>query len=167
MGSWMAASSDAPLLITGQPGTGKAQLARAVHQASPRRGASFQAFSCVTATQESLKAILEGREDAVEPARPDAAAGTVLLDEVGDLAPELQITLNSLQDEEPVRIISSTARNLPDLIRGGRFREDLYYRLSVSRIDLPPLSQRRDDVPILAAHFIDEIMTGNSKVLTY
>ncbi len=153
----MAASSDAPLLITGQPGTGKAQLARAVHQASPRRGASFLTLSCVTATQESLKAILEGRDDTAATARPDAPAGTVLLDEVGDLAPELQITLNSLQDEEPVRIISSTARNLPDLIRGGRFREDLYYRLSVSRIDLPPLSQRRDDVPILAAHFIDEL----------
>jgi two-component system response regulator GlrR len=163
----MAASSDAPLLITGQPGTGKAQLARAVHQASPRRGASFQTFSCVTATQESLKTILEGRDDPAAPARPDAAAGTVLLDEIGDLAPELQITLNSLQDEEPVRIISSTARNLPDLIKVGRFREDLYYRLSVSRIDLPPLSQRRDDVPILAAHFMDELarQSGTRHVL--
>jgi two-component system response regulator GlrR len=163
----MAASSDAPLLITGQPGTGKAQLARAVHQASPRRGASFLTLSCVTATQESLKAILEGREDGAETARPDAPAGTVLLDEVGDLPPELQITLNSLQDEEPVRIISSTARNLPDLIKGGRFREDLYYRLSVSRIDLPPLSQRRDDVPILAAHFMEELarQSGSRHVL--
>jgi two-component system response regulator GlrR len=163
----MAASSDAPLLITGQPGTGKAQLARAVHQASPRRGAAFQTFSCVTATQESLKTILEGRDDPAAPARPDATAGTVLLDEVGDLAPELQITLNSLQDEEPVRIISSTARNLPDLISKGRFREDLYYRLSVSRIELPPLSQRRDDVPILAAHFMDELarQSGTRHVL--
>jgi len=163
----IAASSDAPLLITGQPGTGKAQLARAVHQASPRRGASFLVLSCVTATQESLKAILEGREDGAESARSDAPAGTVLLDEVGDLAPELQIALNSLQDEEPVRIISSTARNLQDLISKGRFREDLYYRLSVSRIDLPPLSQRRDDVPILAAHFMDELarQTGSRHVL--
>ncbi len=163
----MAASSDAPLLITGQPGTGKAQLARAVHQASPRRGASFLTLSCVTATQESLQAVLEGREDGAEPARPDAPAGTVLLDEVGDLPPELQITLNSLQDEKPVRIISSTARNLQDLIAKGRFREDLYYRLSVSRIDLPPLSQRRDDVPILAAHFMDELarQSGQRHVL--
>jgi two-component system response regulator GlrR len=163
----MAASSDAPLLITGQPGTGKAQLARAVHQASPRRGASFLTLACVTATQDSLKAYLEGREDPSEPAKPDATAGTVLLDEVGDLPPDLQITLNTLQDEKPVRIISSTARNLPDLISKGRFREDLYYRLSVSRIVLPPLSQRRDDVPILAAHFMDELarQTGTRHVL--
>ncbi|MEX0733345.1 MAG: response regulator [Steroidobacteraceae bacterium] len=163
----MAASSDAPLLISGQPGTGKAQLARAVHQASPRRGARFLTLSCVTATQESLQAVLAGREDSAEPARPDVAAGTVLLDEVGDLAPELQIALNSLQDEEPVRIISSTARNLPDLITRGRFREDLYYRLSVSRIELPPLSQRRDDVPLLAAHVMDELarQTGKRHVL--
>ena len=87
----------------------------------------------------------------------------MLLDEVGDLPPELQIALNSLQDEEPIRIISSTARNLPDLIQRGRFREDLFYRLSVSRIDLPPLSQRRDDVPLLAAHFMDELARTSGK----
>ena len=80
----------------------------------------------------------------------------MLFRSVGDLAPELQIALNSLQDNEPVRIISTTARNLSELIQRGRFREDLFYRLGVSRIDLPPLSQRRDDIPLLAAHFMDE-----------
>ena len=104
-----------------------------------------------------MQSALEGRGEPSDPPRPaDAPAGSVLLDEVGDLAPELQIALNSLQDNEPVRIISTTARNLPELIQRGRFREDLYYRLSVSRIDLPPLSQRRDDMPLLAAHFMDE-----------
>ena len=160
----MAAGSDAPLLISGQPGTGKAQLARAIHQASPRRGGRFLTLACVTATQESLQAALEGRGEPDDPPRPDdAPAGTVLLDEVGDLPPDLQITLNTLQDEQPIRIISSTARNLPDLIQRGRFREDLYYRLSVSRIDLPPLSQRRDDVPLLAAHFMDELARTSGK----
>ena len=160
----MAAGSDAPLLIFGQPGTGKAQLARAIHQASPRRGGRFLTLACVTATQESLQAALEGRGEPDDPPRPDdAPAGTVLLDEVGDLPPDLQITLNTLQDEQPIRIISSTARNLPELIQRGRFREDLYYRLSVSRIDLPPLSQRRDDVPLLAAHFMDELARTTGK----
>jgi two-component system response regulator GlrR len=122
----------------------------------------------VTATQESLQAILEGRVEPGDPPKPpDAPAGTVLLDEVGDLSPDLQISLNSLQDGGSARIISTTARNLPDMIQRGKFREDLYYRLSVSRIDLPPLSQRRDDVPLLAGHFLDEFArtTGKRHVL--
>lgn len=162
----MAASSDAPLLVTGQPGTGKAQLARAIHQASPRRSAGFLTLACVTATQEALKAALEGREDGA-PAKNDGTAGTLLLDEIGDLAPDLQIALNSLADGTRVRIISTTARNLSEHITKGRFREDLFYRLSVSRIDLPPLSQRRDDIPLLAAHFMDELarQTGKHHVL--
>jgi len=164
----MAAGSDAPVLVTGQPGTGKAQLARAIHQASARRGGRFQTFACVTATQESLQAALEGRGDPGDPPRPaEAPAGTLLLDEIGDLSPDLQIAMNSLQDSERVRLITTTARNLPEMIQRGKFRENLYYRLSVSRIDLPPLSQRRDDIPLLAAHFMDELArtTGKRQVL--
>lgn len=163
----MAAGSDAPLLITGAPGTGKAQLAHAIHQASARRGARFSTLACASATIESLQAALLGRResDAAPPA--NAPRGTLYLDEIGDLPLELQMALNGMLDTEPTRIISGTNRNLQELVTRGRFKEDLFYRLSVSRIDLPPLSQRRDDVPLLTAHFLDELarQTGQRHVL--
>jgi two-component system response regulator GlrR len=164
----MAAGSDAPVLITGQPGTGKAQLAAAIHQASPRHGARFSTLSCSIATNETLQAALQGRRQSDDPPPPPGApAGTLYLDEVADLPLDQQIALSGLLDQERTRIISGTARNLSELIGRGRFREDLYYRLSVSRIDLPPLSQRRDDVPLLTAHFLDELarQTGERHLL--
>ena len=164
----MAAGSDAPVLITGQPGTGKAQLAAAIHQASPRRGARFSALSCSIATNEALQAALQGRRQSDDPPPPPGAPlGTLYLDEIADLPLDQQIALNGLLDQERTRIISGTARNLSELISRGRFREDLYYRLSVSRIDLPPLSQRRDDVPLLTAHFLEELarQTGERHLL--
>ena len=153
----MAAGSDAPLLITGQPGTGKEQLARAIHQASARRGAAFTTLACANATIESLQAALSVHRPGEEPSSAEAPRGTLYLDEVADLPPEVQMTLNGLLDTESTRLISGSNRNLADLVSRGRFREDLYYRLSTSRIDLPPLSQRRDDVPLLTAHFLDEL----------
>lgn len=163
----MAAGSDSPVLITGQPGTGKAQFARAIHLASARRGARFTTLACATATLESLQAGLETCREPAEPATPDASPGTLFFDEIADLPLELQIALNGLLDGQPARIISGSARNLPELIARGGFREELYYRLSVSRIDLPSLAQRRDDVPLLTAHFLDELarQTGNRHVL--
>jgi two-component system response regulator GlrR len=163
----MAAGSDAPLLITGQPGTGKQQLARAIHQASARRGAAFTTLACANATIETLQSALRGRRAGEEHASAEAPRGTLYLDEVADLTPEVQMALNGLLDTESTRLISGSNRNLADLVSRGRFREDLYYRLSVSRIDLPPLSQRRDDVPLLTAHFLDELarQSGQRQVL--
>lgn len=163
----MAAGSDAPLLITGAPGTGKAQLAHAIHQASARRGARFSTLGCATATIESLQAALLGRRESDAPPPVNSPRGTLYLDEIGDLPLELQMALNGMLDTEPTRIISGTNRNLQELVGRGHFKEDLFYRLSVSRIDLPPLSQRRDDVPLLTAHFLDELarQTGQRQVL--
>ncbi|HUG04226.1 MAG TPA: response regulator [Steroidobacteraceae bacterium] len=163
----MAAGSDAPLLITGQPGTGKEKLARAIHQASARRGAAFTTLACANATIEALQTALRGRCAGEEPSSAEAPRGTLYLDEAADLPPEVQMALNGMLDTESTRLISGSNRNLADLVSRGRFREDLYYRLSVSRIDLPPLSQRRDDVPLLTAHFLDELarQSGQRHVL--
>ncbi|MDH4260207.1 MAG: response regulator, partial [Gammaproteobacteria bacterium] len=133
----MAAGSDAPVLITGQPGTGKAQLAAAIHQASARRGARFSTLSCSIATNDSLRAALQGRRMSDDPPPPPGApSGTLYLDEIADLPIDQQITLNGLLDHELTRIISGTAKNLSELINRGGFREDLYYRLGISRINL-------------------------------
>ena len=119
----MAAGSDAPLLITGAPGTGKAQLAHAIHQASARRGARFSTLACASATIESLQAALLGRResDAAPPA--NAPRGTLYLDEIGDLPLELQIALNGMLDTEPTRIISGTNRNLQELVAAAASRK--------------------------------------------
>jgi two-component system response regulator GlrR len=159
----MAAGSDAPLLITGMPGTGKAQLARAIHQASARRSAPFTTLACATAMIDTLETALLGRHADEEPHSAEAPRGTLYLDEVADLPLDVQMTLNGRLDTESTRIISGTSRNLSELVSRGRFREDLFYRLSVSRIDLPPLSQRRDDVPLLTAHFLDELARQSGK----
>ncbi|MGB5130980.1 MAG: response regulator, partial [Steroidobacteraceae bacterium] len=163
----MAAGSESPVLITGQPGTGKARFARAIHDASARRGTRFTTLVCATATIEILEAAMQGKRDPAEVVPLDAPSGTLFFDEIGELALDLQIALNSLLDDEATRIVSGTARNLQDLMSRGRFREDLFYRLSVSRIELPPLAQRREDVPLLAAHFLDELarQTGSRHVL--
>ncbi len=162
----MAAGSDSPVLITGPTGAGKALMARAVHRASARCGGRLSILDCATATPESFEAAWQGRrEESEAPRPPEAPVGSLFLDEVSALPLPIQTTLVGLLDAgdsagpgvpHEARILAGTSRPLPELVAQGRFREDLQYRLSVVRIDLPPLAQRREDIPLLAAHFLDE-----------
>ena len=171
----MVAGTDAHLLISGESGTGKELLARAVHQASARRDGPFVVINCATIDEDHLDVEIFGRAEngnvrAVRGQWLSADGGTILLDEVGELSPRLQQKLLRCLQESMVRplgsadgipvnvrIISSSQRDLQQLIANAKFREDLYYRLNVVHIDLPPLSRRREDIPLLAAHFLEEL----------
>jgi DNA-binding NtrC family response regulator len=170
-----AASSDATILLRGESGTGKEVLARAVHRASKRHEGIFSAVNCAALSAELLESELFGHEKGAftgamrtKPGRLEiAAGGTLFLDEIGELAPALQAKfLRVLQEREfervggtqtiktNVRIVAATNRDLAAEITAGRFREDLYYRLNVVSVRLPPLRDRREDVPALLDHFL-------------
>jgi len=170
-----AAASKATVLLLGQSGTGKEIFARAIHNWSERKGKPFIAISCVGLSKELLESELFGHEkgaftgaDQLKKGKVEFAdGGTVFLDEVGDISQELQTKLlRFLQEREfervggtkpinvDVRIIAATNRDLDASVREGRFREDLYHRLNVIPIALPPLKERREDIPALSQYFL-------------
>jgi PAS domain S-box-containing protein len=171
----LVADHDATVLIEGESGTGKELFARAIHTLSHRSGSPLVTVNCGAIPDTLLESELFGyRAGAFTDARRDkpgrlarAAGGTLFLDEIGDVSPMLQVRLLRLLQEktyEPlgsqgpetadVRIVAATNRNLADMVRDGRFRQDLYYRLNVVRLPLPPLRARKEDIPALSEHFI-------------
>ena len=170
------AATDVSVLINGETGTGKEVFARAIHSESQRRSEAFLALNCSAFSRELLESELFGYKagaftGAVKDKRgllEEANHGTIFLDEIGEMALELQSKLlrvletgefvkvgDTKTPHVDVRILSATNRNLKEEIASGRFREDLYFRLSVFRIMLPPLRQRKEDILLLARQFIE------------
>ncbi len=172
----LAASSDASILIRGESGTGKEVLARAIHRASPRRNKPFVAINCGAVPEALLESELFGHaKGAFTGAARDhkglfqtAEGGTLFLDEIGDMPLQLQVKILRVLQEKVVRpvgatqsipvdarIVSATHRNLGEMMQEGEFREDLFYRLNVVSLELPSLAARREDIPLLAQHFLN------------
>ncbi len=160
-----AAGGDAPVLLTGENGTGKELLARAIHAASSRRDKSFVAVRCSNPDEQALEIELFGSRDAdpsdtnalLHGAFEAARGGTLLLDEIGDLPLRLQVDLaRVLRRTSAVRTICSTSRDLKKLTDSGAFRQDLYYQINILPIEIPPLGRRREDIPLLVSHFLEQ-----------
>jgi len=178
-----AALTDATILVTGESGTGKERIARFVHERSRRREGPFVAVNCGALPEPLLESELFGHEKGAFTGAVSgkkglfeaASAGTLFLDEIGDTPPAMQVKLLRVLQERrvravgstrdravDVRLVAATNRTLPDLVKSGAFREDLYYRLHVIPIDLPPLRDRRDDVLPLARQIIARTCRANS-----
>src|SRR5471032_3435574 len=183
----MVAGTDARVLLTGESGTGKELLARAIHEASPRRNKPFVAINCSAMAENLLESELFGHEKGSFTGATRAHHGlfqaadgsTIMLDEIGDMTMRLQVKLLRVLQENlirpvgstdaiaiNVRVISATHRDLQQLMTEGQFREDLYYRLNVVHIEMPALNRRREDIPLLVAHFLAAIAreSGTRKI---
>ncbi len=180
----MVASTDATVLITGESGTGKEVVARAIHSSSPRRLMPMVVIHCGALTETLLESELFGHEKGAftgaqyrKKGKFEVAdGGTVFLDEISDISLRTQTDLlRVLQEKEVVRVggnqpikvdfrcVAASNKSLPDLVKAGAFRPDLYYRLNVVNIQIPPLRDRREDIPLLADHFLRKLCTQTNR----
>ncbi|MEG2140671.1 MAG: sigma 54-interacting transcriptional regulator, partial [Bilophila sp.] len=175
---------DIPLLIQGETGVGKEVFVKALHQASSRNKQAFIAVNCAAIPAELVESELFGYEKgaftgAAKGGKPGmfelAHKGTLLLDEIGELPLPMQAKLLQVLDGHPfhrvggtkpivvdVRVLAATNKPLAEMVSGGQFREDLFYRLRVLTVEIPPLRERTDDIPVLAMHFLQEIAAKNA-----
>ncbi|VUS78175.1 sigma-54-dependent response regulator transcription factor ZraR [Klebsiella spallanzanii] len=182
----LVAPSDATVLIHGESGTGKELVARALHASSARRDKPLVTLNCAALNESLLESELFGHEKGAftgadkrrEGRFVEADGGTLFLDEIGDITPLMQVRLlRAIQEREvqrvgsnqtlsvDVRLIAATHRDLAEEVSAGRFRQDLYYRLNVVAIDMPPLRQRREDIPQLAHYFLQRYAERNRKAV--
>lgn len=181
------APTEAVALITGESGTGKELAARTIHNASLRRDGPFLAVNCGALTESLLASELFGHEKGAFTGAEkkhnglfmQAAGGSIFLDEIGEMPPAMQVKLlRVLQEKEimsvggtmPVaidcRVMAATNRDLFEEVKAGRFREDLYYRLNVLPLRMPPLRERKDDIPLLANHFARKSAKANNRIFS-
>jgi Nif-specific regulatory protein len=182
-----AAPSRSTVLVTGESGTGKELIAKAIHNESPRKDGPFVSVNCMALNTGVLESELFGHEKgsftgAVSRRRGRfelADKGTLFLDEIGELSHDMQVKLlRVLQErqfervggtesvEVDIRIVAATNRDLTKAVADGRFREDLFYRLNVVSIHLPPLRERREDIPALVEHFLANFNQENDTIIT-